>query len=511
MPSEGLVRNVNKGTSMPNSGMTGRWASVAAMIAVAGLLGLAGGCNRSPAEVAEEAKQRNAELGGGPTAMWYRFTFAATYGKQPFRFDQYVLCGLHTVAGGPFGSTPSVTSRSMYPRTTGRRMADGSYIVIRIPDLCDTNRAIDAGGVKQVGWASRGPFEVLPMVIWNDRRPQTTIVEQYVARGYYKQPGARITNPRGSVELMPVGFHPANYEAVLEQPEWSTTDPDENTDPATGKRFRNVYASTGNGLVAFYTVPTVDMATALARFDEPPEKIAREVDVAGIDDLQTEAVNQTAIYLREAKRYMGLAENESIVLKPVKGPLDEAVSVYQDSERYEVEPFTYDPTYLPPHAIYGCLFNLRSGFPVLSNVPTDQDATAGLLNPRWVARAVVKAKAWRTRSNAACALLDRLVSYDIRNGRLDAAGAIPGAIVRRQWHQTNEPGKPSLLERAGVAYRFGREGLAGAYRFRLGSTNVDLRPDGPISILHDRANGRWLALFQDRDRIVGDRSVEGGW
>lgn len=472
---------------------------------------LAASCGLVPVtDKAARTEQANLALAIGETAMWYRFTFTANYRGAPFSFDQYVHCGVRTISGGPFGSAPAVTNRVMYPRTVGRRMADGSYVVIRVPDMCQSNRAQDAQGAKQVGWASRGPYEVLPMVVWNDRRPETTVVEQYVARGYYTQPGARITDPRGSVELMPVGFHPANYQEVLDQPEWSATDPDENVDPATGKRYDNSYASNSNGLAAFYTVPTVDMAAALARLDESPEKIARELDIARIENM-ADPTNQVRLYIEGAKKDLGVTDGGTVAPEPAEGPTDPQVTLYSNSRDYDVKPLSFDPAYLPSEAIGQCIASLEAGVPVLSNVPSGRDAAAGLLNPQWVTRALARAAAERERSVAACAQLDRLVSYDVRNGRLDAAGAIPGAIVRRQWRLIGPASTPTQLEESGAARRVFNNRRAFDYRFRFGAAEADLRLTEPRYILHDRANGRWLALFFDRRRIVSDRSVEGGW
>ena len=457
------------------------------------------------------AKQRNAELAAGSSAMWYRFVFTANYRGEPFRFDQYVHCGLRTIPGGAFGSAPATTNRAMYPRTVGRRMADGSYVIVRVPDMCSTYRAVDARQLMQAGWESRGPFAVLPLVIWNDRRPQTTTIEKYVARGYYAQPGARITDPRGSVELMPAGFHPANYEAILAQPEFATTDPEENTDPRTGKRLSNSYANNSNGMAAFFSVPTADMAAALARLDDDPGKIAREADVAGIEQLTIPGDDEVRADIAFIRKYLGVPAGKPAALRPAPGPANRDVELFEDSQYYDREPFSNDPAYLPPGALWRCIADLAAGVPVLSDVPVGRGPSAGLLNPVWVARALSREKAARVRSAAACAALDRLVSYDVRDGRLDAAGAIPGAIVRRQWHLIGPPATPTDLERAGAAKRVFDDRREFDFRFRFGRTDADLRLTEPQYILHNRASGDWLALFYDQRRLVTDRSIEGGW
>lgn len=485
---------------------------LAAFLAVVALATMVGGCGMASREYRErKAREANVALAGGPTAMWYRFRFAGTYRGDRFLFNQYVHCGLRTIPGGAFDSAPATTNRAMYPRTVGRKMADGSYVVVRVPDMCRTYRAIDAGQLMQAGWESRGPFEVLPLVIWNDRRPQTTTIERYVARGYYTQPGARITDPRGSVELMPAGFHPADYEAILAQPEFATTDPEENTDPRTGKRFRNVYASNNNGLVGFYTVPTADMAAALARLDDPPGKIARDVDLARIEQLQAGAIEEVQADIRHTRAYLGVPAGQPATLKPAAGPTGADIAMYEDSRYYDDDPFTYDPTYLPPMALWRCIADLAAGVPVMSTVPIGRGPSAGLLHPMWIARALARETIARQRGAAACEALVRLVSYDVRDGRLDATGAIPGAIVRRQWQLTGSPSSPTQLERLGAARRVFNDRRLFDYHFRFGAADADLRLEEPRYILHDRKDGRWLALFRDYDRIVTDRSVEGGW
>ncbi|GEM_PF-5863295 len=454
-------------------------------------------------------RERRIALATGSTAMWYRFRLAARYRGEPFRFDQYVHCGLRTIPGGPFGSAPATTNRAMYPRTIGQRMADGSYVIVRVPDMCQIHRAHDAAGVRQIGWTSPGPFEVLPMVVWNDRRPQASVVESYVGRGYYTQPGARITDPHGTVELMPVGFHPATVAVILDQPEFPATDPDETIDPATGRRYLNAFASNNNGLVAFYTVPTVDMAAALARFNEPPDAIARELDIARIENVR-DATDQVALWLKRGRELIGVGPQRTVALQRAEGPADGTIASYHDNERYDAPPFDHDPDYLPPATIWRCIHGLAAGRPLLSNLPSEPDV-AGVLSPPLAARTVPRAAIERRRTAAACALLDHLVSYDVRDGRLDATGAIPGVIVRRQWNFTNAPQKPSRLERDGVAYRFGGERLPLSYRFRFGATDADVRIVEPHQIIEDRKAGRWLALARDTSRIVGDDTAEGGW
>lgn len=477
-----------------------RWA---VLIACGSIISVAAGCGLMGGDEAERTLRENIKLGGGPEAMWYHFTFTAKYRGEPFRLSQWVHCGWRTIAGGLFGSAPAITTRAMYPRQIGRRMPDGSYIVVRVPEMCHHHRNFFDGGEFRPGWQSRGPFSVLPLVTWNDRRPNTRVVEQYVGRGYYRDPRARVTDPRGRIDLMPVGFHPEDYETALKTPEWAASDPDENIDPKTGKRWANLYAYGGDGLLSLYTVPTVDMAAALRRFEEPAEALLREFE-SNIEFVGG-GLRLMEGYLRAGREELPGYKGDRVKLPLSKGVQDERFKLYDDSSRYDVEPFRFDPTYLPPSLIGSCIGSLRAGMPIFSNLPVDP-------YPLWGVRSenAVKAQRDRRRLLAACVLLDRLVSFDVRDGRLDASGALPGVIVLRKWGRSG-PSKSWPLPDSGVAYSRKPDGWPSVLKFRFGKATADLDLPAKSHILEDRATNQWYALFLDGYRLTVDSYAEGGW
>lgn len=154
----------------------------------------------------------------GRSAMWFHLSFEVEHRGKKIIFDQMVNCKMERQPGGSFGATPPSYSLKEQPSQLGRKLDDGSYLVVRVPALCHYNRRYPIDEPEQQalpGWKEKGPFDVLPLTVWNDRRPNTTQVEVYFSQTYYAQPDARFRNASGRVEFMPLGWHPNKADEIL--------------------------------------------------------------------------------------------------------------------------------------------------------------------------------------------------------------------------------------------------------------------------------------------------------
>lgn len=99
-------------------------------------------------------------------------------------------------------------------------MPDGSFLAVRLPDLCGYNRPRkrgEFGWFKLPGWRAPGPFPVRPLMVWSDRPVRPSIIEAYVGEAYFQQSDARIARPTAEVAFLPGGFPPERTLAVLRQ------------------------------------------------------------------------------------------------------------------------------------------------------------------------------------------------------------------------------------------------------------------------------------------------------
>ena len=168
-----------------------------------------------------EAQKRAIAADRGSTAnMWYRVSVATRYGGRPVTFDQLVICYMRRVPGAALGTMPAYNSRKMHPMSVGRVMPDGSFVAVRLPDLCKYNRRFtpgEFGVVKVPGWGLRGPFGFFPLMVWSDRPVRPSVTEAYVGDSYYADPRARLARPHAQVEFLPATFRPPNARAILDQ------------------------------------------------------------------------------------------------------------------------------------------------------------------------------------------------------------------------------------------------------------------------------------------------------
>jgi len=406
--------------------------------------------------------------------LWYRFRFEASYRGQPVRFDQYVACGLRTIPGGSFGATPSVTTRGMYPLAVGRGMDDGSYIVVRIPDLCLRNRRYDvhtddirAG--RRAEWASGGPFTLLPLVIWNDRRPDTGLVEAYVSQSYYARPDARLTAPKASVEFLPAGQRPPGAEQVLARADEPQYLPDPRSREERDRWKNGDWAHRPEDMAAFILLPLPDLeAQAKGQGLKPPVPAERQGQPG---------------FIRYAP---GGAASDA----PPSAPAE----------------------FLQPETLADCLHRLQIGEPALSNLPPDpfdyqyyQTDDQRESDRRRAARARAAGEVWLTVSERRALKAERrrqcferlgeLRSFTLDGNGFEAAGAPPGALVFRRWGGRGVKDFPLLKSK-------GATSPDGYPLLRIEGDEVVM--DDESLILKSKKSGSWyyvariVSVFSDR-------------
>ncbi|HEX8224133.1 MAG TPA: hypothetical protein VF605_09985 [Allosphingosinicella sp.] len=409
---------------------------------------------------------------GPENQMWYRFNFEASYQGRPIRFDQFVACGLETFEGGSFGATPSLTTRTMRPMTVGQRMADGSHVVVRIPDLClryrrHETQTDEIRGGRLPGWISPGPFSLLPMVLWNDRRPQTTLVEAYVSEAYYRHPEARLKDPKATVEFMPLGYRPPDAEKILQRPDEPQYDPDPRS-RAEREAWKHPDPDRPEQFAAWAIVPISDLNEYAQRFGTAPF-----------------APDPGFRHPRFA-RYV-----------PPAAPAGDM-------------PLSLQPEYLDPQFVEACLTGLKAGEPAFSNLPPDpadyhfhqtkmdleEDREA---SARAKARGELRATATERRKlqaqrRAACfGRLSELRSLTLGEGALETGEAVPGSLVFRRWGGRKINEFPFLRSNGATS----REGYP---LLRLNGSELAL--DKNQMILEDRQSGQWYYLMYAQSMIV---------
>jgi hypothetical protein len=438
-------------------------------MSAASLIGsmLLASCNRAaPAEPPEPS-------------MWYRFKFEATYGGRPVQFDQFVHCGRVRVPGGPLGATPALTTRGMHPETIGAPLADGSHLVLRLPDLCLRHRRYEIngpylrGGQRLPGWESRGPFSVLPLVIWNDKRPNTTRAESYVSPLYYDQPEARIKSPRGSVEFMPLGYEPPNADAVLAQKNEPLFDSGPKINPATGKPWamgERPYLS------AQVVVPISNMNQYVAELEALKARYPA-------DTKHIEHPRMTANYQRPGPRFTSYDW------------------IGHPGYAWKAE----HRNYFPAGYVEDCIRDLQEGFPGMSDLPPDtydhhfyedresveraQEGTAERRAKGSFGYTRAEQIEWEFHRRKNCYLhLGQLRSISVDKGRFEAT-ELPGAIVYRPWTAKivgTATDRPDALRSRGT---FSADGYPVLW---LNGGLVPYR--GQSSIIEDRQTGKWYAV-----------------
>ena len=444
----------------------------------------------------------------GKNAMWYRFTFEANYRGTPFKIDQMVTCIRSVISGGSLGQSPDSVISEARPMTAAVQMADGSQVLVRIPNMCDRYRKYERlrefDDPKQQhnpndfgtwgympGWKSHGPHPVLPLVIWSDKLPKPDRSESYVAREYYQQPGARIRNPEGFVELWPAGKYPQNYLAVLKQETALPRYPNPMINPALDPNGRGGardgrYHGQGETYGAITIVPVVNFNAFVRQYAD----LARE-------------------YRRRSGTNEPMPDTKGITLtdswtepKPLDADptfVHPRFAAYRDRNP-EFPSLEAEKSFVTSECVAKAVGGLMLGEPGMSELPYDA-ADWGSDVPDRVrmgiyegARPDMRAKyaGKQARQRNCYAQLAKLKSFEIVDGRLDATQALPGVIVYRKWFGELVGMKKRAFSKAFLASGT-IDPLGNVFRLRLAGINLDYPLNGP-----KRDQSYYPVIFEDK-------------
>jgi len=430
------------------------------------------GCDRSmtPEEKAERARKDAAQAladAASPESMWYRFTFKVDYEGKPIKFDQMVYCPRRSFSGGRYGQVPSYSIRQQHPMTIAKKMDDGSQVLVRIPDMCKRYRNYKLGEGFQNGWISEGPFETMPYVIWSNSYPRPDRIEGYVSPSYYNHPDARLKNPNGQVHLLPVGSYPKNYADILKQEHAIPYSPDPWINPdvpnANWSSRSGYYHDTEDQFLSFYQIPIVDMNAYVEKYKD------------------------TAKMQGKPKPYSLETEFS-----------DSNFAAYNVASSSPIPDFAInDLNYIS----YGCVSRAMSsnlaGVPMKTNMPLDPEdigseiaVTARIKgSPDSNDPKVAALLEFEKQKQANCQdRLAQLKSYEIVNGRFNAAGAMPGVAVYRRWGGTKES-----LKKAGLVtdqgYKMTVDGHDFTYEVVVYGETIS-----PLMLLENKNTGQWYML-----------------
>ncbi|MDB5579875.1 MAG: hypothetical protein JWR80_5051 [Bradyrhizobium sp.] len=411
------------------------------------------GCTQSTD--ANGAHQRN----NVALEMWYQFSFQAEYEGRPVKFDQMVSCGVPGDGAASSGNSAPPTMPRQHPVTIGKPMADGSFLVVRVPSLCMFNRRYAPNMPERSplpAWRSPGPITILPLVVWNDRRPRTTRIESYVSEAYYKQPRARVRNPHGTVTFMPPSFKPPNRAAVLAQKDVGAYGDLSYLDPKTGKRKGQLL----DGFQLWALVPISNLNEYRA----------------AVFENSVSSYTWPRIESFKNPRFALYAGNEAGAETPVRG----------------------GPDFSSPMMMHRCLMNFISGDPNISNLPPDphefdyftlfhsQAKEENLAAKRaevsvrpFISHAQVR-KIQIAQKVTCNHRLNEVRTLTIVGNYLDSGVEVPGSLVYlfEKWHDMNS---------------FGR---SGGLRLRLDGGVLDRD-----AIIEDKRTGKWYHALVIRDII----------
>ena len=492
----------------------------------------------SCSRLAPSEKENELEAATGDKAMWYRYTFEAEYQGEPFKIDQMVTCVSSIISGGGLGQSPDSVITEARPMSAAAKMADGSQILVRIPNMCGRyrkfeyepdekypdNPAAGSWGYKR-GWKSRGPHSVIPLVIWSDKMPRPDIIESYVAAEYYQHPDARITNPKGTLDLWPVGQYPKNYKEVLQQEVALPRYPNPFINPALspngkGKGRDGQYHGVGDNYAAYTITPVVNYNQWVQKYGQLSKQYGRAKAVGkALPDTQ-------GVFIE--------ALNDRATSAPMQADGDFThprfrafTGVGGGGQNYEqFGAIESEPTFVTSDCVGIAFVKLLLGKPNMSTFPLDAK-DYGSVMPDLVrvgssdgkhpdARARHFNREQRERNCQA--QLGKMRSFDIINGRLDASRSMPGMIVSRKWHGESERPYLDTFSRSFLASgAIQRVGDIFIFRLRIEGVNIDYPLlgrkvyDSPYPVMfEDKNSGQWYIINTTGDSFFigeGEDSV----
>jgi len=471
-------------------------------MALAGVVLALSGCWRR-AQTPEQKWEQELKAATGAHSMWYRFTFEAEYQGKPFKIDQMVNCTRSVVSGGSLGQSPDAVISEGHPMSAAARMADGSQVLVRIPNMCPRYRKFvkmkDGGWGTVPGWKSRGPHAVIPLVIWSDKMPKPDRIESYVAKDYYEQRDARIKNPRGFLDLWPVGQYPKNYVAVLKQENALTRYPNPFINPALnpngrGKGRDGRFHGKGGSFSAYAIVPAVN----------DNDWIRKWAPVEEASDAHVLVPRDDVVLIKDTSKAFFLSPDPAFV--------HPRYFAYRLPQTGEYNPLSSEPKFVTVRCVSVAVANLQMGLPGMSDLPLDAD-DIGSEYPDLVREGVTglnasvnalqrRELAGREQRMRNCyAQLGKLRSFDIINGRLDASHSLPGVIVYHRWIGEAETpgGEPPLSKDFLASGAYVPNGAI--YRLRINGSNVDYALGGAkhdeilAPFFEDKKSREWLTII----------------
>lgn len=394
-------------------------SSLMLRVAALCLAGLTPGCSIFGDDWLDKAEK----AASGPKAMWYRVQFEADYGTQRVVVDQMVTCTTVLISGGFLGQSPNSAVTEAYPKTAGVDLADGSRVVVRVPDMCLRNRAfrtVNGDSRMTRGWEQVGSFDVMPLVIWSERSRDPERMESYISRDYYQHPEARFKNAKGTLTLWEVGRIPENVREILSAPPFEPFSPNPWVDPERAKRVstedrlrgydREGYHGKGPRYAA-YTITEIDSVEEWwAKYlDYAPRTEFLLADERGKPEPEPEYETKEASVWPTASHIMGRWVGDPDF-------------VYADCPRR----YIYDLMVGVPR-MSDLPFNSQDGGAIISGITISEDGpyVPDYKNPDY------RLKAMQSRACAKRAAQTR--TFDIIDGHLDASKAIPGVLVYRKW------------------------------------------------------------------------------
>ncbi|MEJ7928303.1 hypothetical protein WG908_16265 [Sphingobium sp. AN641] len=188
--------------------------------------------------------------------MFYKISVDLVYNGSNLNLSQLVRCHVRTVSGGSLGQTTDLASRKISPQSVGISLKDGGFIALKIPDLCLINRAYKAGkprspSTRTAEWASTGPYNIFPLLIWADSEKNPSIIEEYLSPSYYGTTSSKI-----NIIDSHVIFIPSN--ANVQKTEMAGVEKDPLADDVIKVGKFQTARKLGLGFVAYAALPKGD-------------------------------------------------------------------------------------------------------------------------------------------------------------------------------------------------------------------------------------------------------------
>jgi len=138
--------------------------------------------------------------------LYYRTEIVVKYDGHPYVISRVVTCKQRTIKGGSLGQTADLTTRKSYPASVGKVMHDGSFLALRLPDLCLYNRKYETGkprvpATRLANWEEGGAFSIFPLLVWANDRRHPNRIEEYISPGYYNNEKTRVDIERSTVQF----------------------------------------------------------------------------------------------------------------------------------------------------------------------------------------------------------------------------------------------------------------------------------------------------------------------